>query len=85
MLTFINCLQKNPYKAVGIEDESKHCSAPGSRVQTDIFFPHYLAGKGRISVPTSCPAGLARLWLGAPGSGRAGMCRGRQRGCTEHR
>uniref|UniRef100_U3KER2 Beta-1,4-galactosyltransferase n=1 Tax=Ficedula albicollis TaxID=59894 RepID=U3KER2_FICAL len=55
------CLQKNLYKAVGIGEESKHCSAAGSRVQTDIFpLPTWQEKEG-ISVPAwvSCvPAGL---------------------------
>lgn len=39
--------KKTPHGAVGIEEESKHCSAPGSQVQTDIFFFPWLPGRRR--------------------------------------
>lgn len=70
---FINCLQKYPYRAAGIEEESKHCSAPGSQVQTDNFSPATWQEKEGIPVPASVPsasAGLAEAagWAGAVGA-----------------
>lgn len=76
---------KKLYKAAGIGEESKHCSAPGSQVQTDIFFslatwqekeafqwlPPWAAG-----CALEPWALLARL----PWPGRAGMLGG---GCGE--
>lgn len=82
-----------PHGAVGIEEESKHCSAPGSQVQTDIFFsPGYLAGEGRHS--SAClralcvsRAGTAAGWARGRGQGWDAGERlwGLRRGCTEHR
>lgn len=94
MLMFINCLQKKLYKAIGIGEESKHCSAPGSQVQTDIFSLATWQEKEGIPVPASVPsasAGLAEAagWAQSRGLGRAGMHGGSlwgvSRGCTEHR
>lgn len=58
MLMFINCLQKNLYRAVGIEEESKHCSAPGSQCK-QIFFP-WVPGRKRKAFQCLPPCPLCQ-------------------------